>query len=91
MYAYEVMAKLAESVTLRFVFISDADKPVVSIRIPGDMPFMEALAIAARRQGKEVSQLAATFPGGTPIVGGTVDKIAEKSVNIHVIDPSIVG
>lgn len=77
--------------TLRFVFISDPDKPVVTLRVPESMLFQEALVMAASRQGKDASILTATYPGGTPITTGTVKQIAEKGTNIHVVDPSIVG
>ena len=33
-------------VTLRFIFISDADKPVVALRVPEDMLFQEAFVTA---------------------------------------------
>ena len=77
--------------TLRFVFISDPDKPVVTLKIPDSMLFQEALVMAAKRQGKDASILTATYPGGTPITTGTVREIADKGTNIHVVDPSIVG
>lgn len=80
-----------DQVTLRFVFISEADKPVVSIRVPEDMLFQEAFVTAAKRQGKDATILTATYPGGSPITGGTVKEVAETSSNIHVIDPTIVG
>lgn len=84
------MDNMAQS-TLRFIFISDPEKPVVTLKVPNDMLFQEALVVAAKRQKKDASILTATFPGGTPITSGTVKEIAEKSTNIHVIDPSIVG
>jgi len=77
--------------TLRFIFISEADKPVVSIKVPGDMLFQEAFVMAAKSRDKDASILTATYPGGSPITKGTVAEVAEKSTNIHVIDPSIVG
>jgi hypothetical protein len=77
--------------TLRFVFISDPEKPVVTLRVPDTMLFQEALVMAARKQGKDASILTATFPGGSPITTGTVKQIADKGTNIHVVDPSIVG
>lgn len=77
--------------TLRFIFISEADRPVVALRVPEDMLFQEAFVAAAKRQGKDATVLTATFPGGSPITGGTVKEVAERSANIHVIDPSIVG
>lgn len=77
--------------TLRFIFISDPEKPVVTLKIPNEMLFQEALVMAAKKQDKDASILSATYPGGTPITGGTVEEISEKSSNIHVIDPSIVG
>jgi len=79
------------AVTLRFIFISDAEKPVVALKVPDDMLFQEALVMAAKKQGKDASVLTATFPGGTSISGGTVREVADRSANIHVIDPSIVG
>ncbi|HYS72316.1 MAG TPA: hypothetical protein VEM95_07825 [Thermoplasmata archaeon] len=79
-------------ITLRFIFISDADKPVVALRVPEDMLFQEVFVTAAKKQGKDASVLTATFPGGSSIAaGGTVKEVAERSANIHVIDPSIVG
>ena len=77
--------------TLRFVFISDPQKPVVSLKVPNSMLFQEALVMAAKRQGKDPTIITATFPGGSPIEGGTVEEVAKQSTNIHVIDPSIVG
>ena len=47
--------------------------------------------MAAKKQDKDAGVLSATYPGGTPISGGTVEEISDKSTNIHVIDPSIVG
>jgi hypothetical protein len=78
-------------VTLRFIFISEADKPVVALKVPEEMLFQEAFVIASKRQNKDASVLTATFPGGSPIQGGTAKEVAERSTNIHVIDPSIVG
>jgi len=78
-------------VVLRFIFISEADKPVVTLKVPDDMLFQEAFVLAAKRQNKDATVLSATFPGGSPIPGGSVKEIAERSTNIHVIDPSIVG
>ena len=78
-------------VTLRFIFISDAARPTVSLKVPEDMLFQEALVMAAKKQGKDSSIVTATFPGGSPIEGGTVKEVADKSPNIHVIDPSVVG
>jgi hypothetical protein len=77
--------------TLRFVFISDPEKPVVTLKVPDTMLFQQALVMAAKRQGKEAGILTATYPGGTPITTGTVKEIADKGTNIHVVDPSIVG
>ncbi len=78
-------------VTLRFIFISEADKPVVALKVPEEMLFQEAFVIAAKRQNKDASVLTATFPGGSSIPGGTVKEVSDRSTNIHVIDPSIVG
>ena len=78
-------------ITLRFIFISEADKPAVTLKVPEEMLFQEAFVLAAKRQGKDAGILTATYPGGSPIAGGTVGEVAEKSANIHVIDPSIVG
>src|SRR5881296_1067208 len=78
-------------ITLRFIFISEADKPTVTLKVPEDMLFQEAFVLAAKRQGKDAGILTATYPGGSPIAGGTVGEVSEKSTNIHVIDPSIVG
>ena len=78
-------------ITLRFIFISDADKPTVTLKIPENMLFQEALVMAAQRQGKDAGILTATYPGGSPISTGTVKQISEKGTNIHVIDPSTVG
>ncbi|MCK4949448.1 MAG: hypothetical protein KAS60_05100 [Thermoplasmata archaeon] len=77
--------------TLRFIFISDPEKPVVTLKVPNDMLFQEALVMAAKKQDKDAGVLSATYPGGTPLTGGTVEEISGKSTNIHVIDPSIVG
>jgi hypothetical protein len=55
------------------------------------MLFQEALVLAAKKQGKDPSILSATYPAGTPITGGTVEKVIEQGTNIHVIDPSVVG
>jgi hypothetical protein len=77
--------------TLRFVFISDPEKPVVTLKVPDTMLFQQALVMAAKKQGKDASILTATYPGGTPITTGTVKEIGEKGTNIHVVDPSIVG
>jgi hypothetical protein len=77
--------------TLRFVFISDPEKPVVSLKVPGSMLFQEALVMAAKRQGKDPTVITATFPGGSPIEAGTVEDVAKSGTNIHVIDPTIVG
>ncbi|MCK4456613.1 MAG: hypothetical protein KAW39_02620 [Thermoplasmata archaeon] len=77
--------------TLRFIFISDPEKPVVTLKVPNEMLFQEALVMAAKKQDKDAAVLSATYPGGTPIAGGTVEEISDKSTNIHVIDPSIVG
>jgi len=76
------------AITLRFIFISESDKPAVTLKVPEEMLFQEAFVLAAKRQGKDAGILTATYPGGSPIAGGTV---GEKSANIHVIDPSIVG
>ncbi|UCD91910.1 MAG: hypothetical protein JSV43_06655 [Methanobacteriota archaeon] len=78
-------------VMLRFIFISDADRPTVALKVPDEMLFQEALVMAAKKQGKDSSVVTATFPGGSPIEGGTVKEVADKSPNIHVIDPSVVG
>ena len=83
------MASMA--ITLRFIFISEADKPAVTLKVPEEMLFQEAFVLAAKRQGKDAGIMTATYPGGSPIAGGTVDEVSEKSTNIHVIDPSIVG
>lgn len=79
------------TVTLRFIFISDPEKPVVTVEVPPNMLFQEALVIAARKQNKDASILTATYPAGTPITGGTVEQVAQKNTVIHVIDPSVVG
>ncbi|MFQ6061506.1 MAG: hypothetical protein ACE5KV_09510, partial [Thermoplasmata archaeon] len=78
-------------VTLRFIFISDANRPTVSLKVPETMLFQEALVMAAKKQGKDPTIVTATFPGGSPVEKGTVKEVAEKSPNIHVIDPSVVG
>ena len=85
------MAGKDDKVTLRFTFISDAEKPVVTVQVPSEMLFQEALVLAARKQGKDPSILSATYPAGTPITGGSVEKVIEQGTNIHVIDPSVVG
>jgi hypothetical protein len=76
---------------LRFVFISDPEKPVVTLKVPDTMLFQQALVMAAKKHGKDAGILTATYPGGTPITTGTVKEIADKGTNIHVVDPSIVG
>jgi len=78
-------------VSLRFIFISDPDKPVVSLWVPEDMLFQEAFVMAGKKLKKDASVLSATYPGGSAITGGTVKEVSEKSANIHVIDPSLVG
>jgi len=78
-------------VVLRFIFISEASKPVVTLKVPEDMLFQEAFVLAAKKQNKDASILTATLPGGSPIKGGSVKEVSEQSTNIHVIDPSIVG
>jgi len=55
------------------------------------MLFQEAFVLAAKKLGKDAGVLSATFPGGSPIPGGTAREVAEKSANVHVIDPSLVG
>ena len=85
------MARMDDKVTLRFTFISDPERPVVTVQVPKDMLFQEALVLAAKRQGKDPSQLNATYPGGTPISGGSVEAVIKQGTNIHVIDPSVVG
>jgi hypothetical protein len=77
--------------TLRFIFISEAAKPTVSVTVPGEMLFQEAFVLASKKLAKDAGVLSATYPGGAPITGGTVKDVAEKSSNIHVIDPSLVG
>jgi hypothetical protein len=78
-------------VALRFIFISEADKPTVNTMVPEDMLFQEAFVMAAKKVNKDAAVLSATYPGGSPITGGTVKEVADRSSNIHVIDPSIVG
>lgn len=78
-------------INLRFIFISDPEKPVVGLKVPETMLFQEALVLASKRQNKDPTMLTATHPAGTPIEGGTVGEVSEKSTNIHVIDPSVVG
>src|SRR2546426_9465026 len=75
---------------LRFIFIPEADKPAVTLKGPEAMLFQEAFVLAAKRQGKDAGIMTATYPGGSPIAGGTVGEGAEKPTNINVIDPSIV-
>ncbi len=85
------MVRMDNKVALRFTFISDPEKPVVTVQVPKDMLFQEALVLAAKKQGKDPGILSATYPAGTPITGGTVEKVIEQGSNIHVIDPSVVG
>ena len=77
--------------TLRFIFISEAEKPTVSVTVPEDMLFQEAFVLASKKLAKDAGILSATYPGGSPIPGGSVKEVAERSTNIHVIDPSLVG
>jgi len=86
-----VPSAMAQTTTLRFIFISDAEKPTVSVTVPEGMLFQEAFVLAAKKLGKDAGVLSATFPGGSPIPGGTAREVAEKSANVHVIDPSLVG
>ncbi len=77
--------------TLRFIFISEPDRPVVTITLPGSRLFREAFVMAAKEQGKDPSNLTCTYPGGTALEGSTVEQVGEKNATIHVIDPAIVG
>src|SRR2546426_4578943 len=79
------------AITLRFIFISESDKPAVTLKVPEEMLFQEAFVLAAKRQGKDAGILTATYPGGAPIAGGTLGEVSEKSPDIHVIGPSILG
>jgi len=79
------------AVTMRFIFISEPNRPVVSITLPGNRLFQEAFIMAAKEQGKDPSNLTCTYPGGTPLEGRTVDEIAARGTTVHVIDPAIVG
>jgi hypothetical protein len=87
----EIMVRVDNKVALRFTFISEPEQPVVTVQVPKDMLFQEALVLAAKKQGKDPGLLSATYPAGTPITGGTVEKVIEQGSNIHVIDPSVVG
>lgn len=87
----ESMVRMDNKVTLRFTFISEPEKPVVTVQVPKEMLFQEALVLAAKKQGKDPTILTATYPAGTPIPGGTVERVIEQGTNIHVIDPSVVG
>jgi hypothetical protein len=87
----EKMARMDSKVTLRFTFISEPEKPVVTVQVPKEMLFQEALVLAAKKQGKDPGVLSATYPAGTPITGGTVERVIEQGTNIHVIDPTVVG
>src|SRR2546428_10422016 len=79
------------AITLRFIFISEADKPAVTLKVPEDMLFQEAFVLAAKRQGKDAGILTATYPGGAPISGGAVGGGFRESGNIPVIPPSLFG
>ena len=79
------------SVTMRFIFISEPERPVVTITLSGNRLFREAFVTAAKEQGKDPSNLTCTYPGGTPLEGNTVEEVADKSSTVHVIDPAIVG
>ena len=79
------------SVTLRFIFISEPERPVVTITLPGSRLFREAFVMASKEQGKDPSNLTCTYPGGTPLQGSTVEEVASRSATLHVIDPAIVG
>ena len=77
--------------TLRFIFISEPNRPVVTITLPGSRLFQEAFVMAAKEQGKDPSNLTCTYPGGTPLDGRTVEEVGTRGTTIHVIDPAIVG
>jgi hypothetical protein len=77
-------------VTLHFTFISEPQKPVVTIQVPKWLLFQESLALAARKQGKDPTILSPIYPAGAQITGETVDEVIEHGTDIHVIDPSAV-
>src|SRR2546428_10871648 len=79
------------AITLRFIFISEADKPAVTLKVPEDMLFQEAFVLAAKRQGKDAGILTATYPGGAPLAGGGRGGGPEETANNHGIDPHNVG
>lgn len=78
-------------VTLHFTFISEPQKPVVTIQVSKKIPFQESLVLAAKKQGKDPSILSPIYPLGTLITGETVDDVIAHGTNIHVIDPSVAG
>ena len=41
------------SVKLRFIFISEPERPVVTITLPGSRLFREAFVMASKEQGKD--------------------------------------
>jgi len=56
------MVRMDNKVALRFTFISEPEKPVVTVQVPRDMLFQEALVLAAKKQGKDPGLLSATYP-----------------------------
>jgi hypothetical protein len=78
-------------VTLHFTFISEPQKPVVTIQVSKEIPFRESLVLAAKKQGKDPSVLSPIYPLGALITGETVDEVIEHGTNIHLIDPSAAG
>lgn len=77
--------------TVRFVFISEPERPIITLNVPPDMPFDEALALAANSRGKDAATLSTTYPAGTPITEKTIGEVVKKNPMIHVIDAAIVG
>jgi hypothetical protein len=77
--------------TIRFVFISEPERPIVTLSVPEDMVFDEALALAANSRNKDPTTLSTTYPAGTPITGSNVGEVVKKNPMIHVIDAAIVG
>jgi len=85
------MAGYKKEVTLNFTFISEPEKPMVSLCVSKEIQFQETLILAAKKHGKDPSVLRPIYPAGTHITGGTVEKVIEHGTRIYLIDPSVSG
>lgn len=85
------MTGYKREVTLKFTFISDPGKPMITLQVPREIPFEETLILAAKKHGKDPSVLRPIYPAGTHITGGTVEKVIEHGNRIYIIDPSVSG